>query len=45
MKNLIDHAEIAELLAQKAEETNGRTQQAFRRAARAAFLWPVEPPP
>jgi histidinol phosphatase-like PHP family hydrolase len=34
------NAEIAELLARKAETSSGIFVRAFRRAARSAFLWP-----
>jgi histidinol phosphatase-like PHP family hydrolase len=34
------NAEIAELLAQRAEESSGILVRAFKRAARSAFLWP-----
>jgi histidinol phosphatase-like PHP family hydrolase len=39
-KRLISNAAIAELLAREAERREGILQRAFRRAARAAFLWP-----
>lgn len=38
----IDNAAIAEWLALEAEKSHGHLQRAFRRASRAAFLWPVE---
>ena len=38
----IANRDIAELLAREAEEASGTLQRAFRRAARAAFLWPRE---
>jgi histidinol phosphatase-like PHP family hydrolase len=34
------NADIAELLAQEAEQADGVRQRAFKRAARSAFLWP-----
>lgn len=34
------NADLAELLAQKAETSSGILVRAFRRAARSAFLWP-----
>jgi putative hydrolase len=37
---LISNADLAELLARKAEESSGVLLRAFRRAARSAFLWP-----
>jgi len=38
----IDNAAIAELLAQEAQKAKHPLNRAFRRAARAAFLWPEE---
>ena len=38
----ISNAEIAELLAREAETSGGILQRAFRKAARSAFLWPVQ---
>ena len=38
----IDNAAIAEWLALEAENFDGHLRRAFRRAARQAFLWPVE---
>jgi histidinol phosphatase-like PHP family hydrolase len=38
----LDNAAIAELFAREAEQVSGHIQQAFRRAARKAFLWPEE---
>ena len=38
----LTNADLAELLAQEAERHEGIRQRAFRRAARAAFLWPEE---
>ncbi|MGI9114846.1 MAG: PHP domain-containing protein [Chthoniobacterales bacterium] len=38
----ITNSNIAELLACEAENASGTLQRAFRRAARAAFLWPRE---
>jgi histidinol phosphatase-like PHP family hydrolase len=40
--DLLDNAEIAELLAREAEQASGQLRQAFRRAARKAFLWEHE---
>jgi histidinol phosphatase-like PHP family hydrolase len=40
--DVLDNGSIAELLSQKAEETSYPVSKAFRRAARVAFLWPVE---
>jgi hypothetical protein len=37
--DLLDNAAIAELLAREAEQASGQVRQAFRRAARKAFLW------
>lgn len=37
---MISNADLAELLAQKAESSSGILVRAFRRAARSAFLWP-----
>src|SRR5437763_2797099 len=34
------NADLAELLARKAETSSGILVRAFRRAARSAFLWP-----
>ena len=39
---MIDNGAIAELLTRESEAAEGHRQLAFRRAARAAFLWPVE---
>ena len=39
---MIDNAAIAELLTRESETAEGHRQLAFRRAARAAFLWPLE---
>lgn len=39
---MLDNATIAELLTRESEEAEGHRQVAFRRAARAAFLWPIE---
>jgi histidinol phosphatase-like PHP family hydrolase len=36
----LSNADLAELLAQKAENSSGILIRAFRRAARSAFLWP-----
>ncbi len=38
----LTNAQLAELLARAAAEHEGLRQRAFRRAARAAFLWPEE---
>src|SRR5437868_3309378 len=38
----LDNASIAELFVREAEQASGHLQQAFRRAARKAFLWPDE---
>ncbi len=38
----LTNADFAELLARRAEEAEGLRQRAFRRATRAAFLWPEE---
>ena len=40
MKARLSNAELAELLARKAETSSGILVRAFRRAARSAFLWP-----
>jgi histidinol phosphatase-like PHP family hydrolase len=40
--DLLDNAAIAELLAREAEHASGQVRQAFRRAARKAFLWEHE---
>jgi histidinol phosphatase-like PHP family hydrolase len=40
--DLVDNAAIAELLAREAEQASGPVRQAFRRAARKAFLWEHE---
>jgi histidinol phosphatase-like PHP family hydrolase len=37
---LVSNADLAELLARKAETSSGILVRAFRRAARSAFLWP-----
>jgi histidinol phosphatase-like PHP family hydrolase len=39
---LLTNADLAELLARRADESEGLRQRAFRRAARNAFLWPEE---
>jgi hypothetical protein len=39
-KPSMTNADIAELFAQEAEQTDGIQQRAFKRAARSAFLWP-----
>lgn len=38
----VDNGAIAELLAREADESSGHLRQAFRRAARKAFLWETE---
>src|SRR3990170_1507925 len=38
----LDNAQIAELLALRAEELSGDRQRAYRRASRAAYKWPEE---
>ena len=40
--NVLSNTDIAELLAHQAERESGILSRAFRRAARAAFLWPEE---
>ena len=40
--DLLDNAAVAELLAREAEQASGPVRQAFRRAARKAFLWEHE---
>ena len=40
--DLLDNSAIAELLAHEAEQANGHLRQAYRRAARKAFLWEHE---
>lgn len=40
--SFIDNASIAELLVREAETAEGHRERAFRRAAHAAFMWPVE---
>ena len=39
---MLSNTDIAELLAQQAENETGIRVRAFRRAARSAFLWPEE---
>jgi predicted flap endonuclease-1-like 5' DNA nuclease len=39
---VLDNAAIAELLIREAETATGHREQAFRRAAREAFMWPEE---
>ena len=39
---MLSNTHIAKLLAQQAERETGILSRAFRRAARAAFLWPEE---
>jgi histidinol phosphatase-like PHP family hydrolase len=38
----LDNAAIAELLIREAESATGHRELAFKRAAHAAFMWPVE---
>ncbi len=38
----MDNASIAELLVREAQKAEGHRELAFRRAARAAFMWPLE---
>ncbi|HWC13632.1 MAG TPA: PHP domain-containing protein [Actinomycetota bacterium] len=38
----LDNAQIAELLALRADELEGDRQRAYRRASRAAYKWPEE---
>jgi histidinol phosphatase-like PHP family hydrolase len=38
----LSNADLAELLARKAEEEEGIRQRAYKRAARSAFLWPEQ---
>jgi histidinol phosphatase-like PHP family hydrolase len=38
----MDNSSIAELLVREADSAEGHREQAFRRAAHAAFLWPME---
>src|SRR5436853_3713980 len=40
MAETLSNANLAELLARKAETSSGILIRAFRRAARSAFLWP-----
>src|SRR5882724_593787 len=40
--NVLSNTDLAELLERKAERESGILSRAFRRAARAAFLWPEE---
>jgi histidinol phosphatase-like PHP family hydrolase len=39
---VLDNAAIAELLIREADSATGHREQAFRRAAHAAFMWPEE---
>lgn len=39
---MLSNKELAELLARAAENTEGHRQRAYRRAARAALMWPEE---
>lgn len=39
---MLSNRDIAELLAQQAEDETGILSRAYRRAARSAFLWPEE---
>lgn len=38
----MDNSSIAELLVREAETAEGHRERAFRRAAHAAFMWPLE---
>jgi histidinol phosphatase-like PHP family hydrolase len=40
VSRILSNADLAELLARKAETSSGILVRAFRRAARSAFLWP-----
>jgi putative hydrolase len=40
VRRTLSNADLAELLARKAETSSGILVRAFRRAARSAFLWP-----
>ena len=40
MSRILSNADLAELLARKAETSSGILIRAFRRASRSAFLWP-----
>jgi histidinol phosphatase-like PHP family hydrolase len=42
IQSVLSNTDIAELLAQQAERETGTLSRAYRRAARSAFLWPVE---
>lgn len=42
MPSAVTNADLAELLALEARDATGILQRAFKRAARAAFLWPEE---
>jgi hypothetical protein len=42
LSNVLSNTDITELLARQAERERGILSRAFRRAARAAFLWPEE---
>ncbi|MBA3272949.1 MAG: hypothetical protein H0T11_03630, partial [Chthoniobacterales bacterium] len=39
---VVSNADLAELLAEQAQSAEGVRQQALKRAARSAFLWPDE---
>ena len=39
---MLSNTDIAELLAQQAEDETGTLSRAYRRASRSAFLWPEE---
>ena len=39
---MLDNCAIAELLIREAETATGHLEQAFRRAAHEAFMWPEE---
>src|SRR5947208_16151736 len=40
MARILTNADLADLLADEAEEQSGTLSRAYRRAARSAFLWP-----
>jgi histidinol phosphatase-like PHP family hydrolase len=42
MPTQVTNQQIAELLARRAEETDGPRQRAYRRSSAAAFIWPEE---
>jgi histidinol phosphatase-like PHP family hydrolase len=41
-RTAMDNGSIAELLIRESESAEGHREQAFRRAAHAAFMWPME---